>query len=184
MLQTRIKTCLIRHGIVALALLVALPARGQDLLNLLDSLTLPEIRRQAVQGNANAQYLVGVMYNRGWGVPEDFAEAVSWYCKAAEQGNARSQFHLGEIYDYGRSVAHDGAEAAKWYRKAAEQGYAAAQFALGARYANGEGVKQNYISAYAWLNLAAANAVENAAKARDERHCHVKCSNLDLVISV
>jgi len=34
-----------------------------------------------------AQFSLGVMYYKGHGVPENDAEAVKWYRKAAEQGN-------------------------------------------------------------------------------------------------
>ncbi len=44
-----------------------------------------EWRPLAKQGNANAQYNLGVMYNEGLGVPQDYAEGVRWYRKAAEQ---------------------------------------------------------------------------------------------------
>ena len=46
------------------------------------------LRPLAAQGNAAAQYLLGLMYGRGDGVPQDDAEAVKWYRLAAEQGLA------------------------------------------------------------------------------------------------
>ena len=45
--------------------------------------------QKAAQGDAEAQYNLGLMYDKGEGVPEDDAEAVRWYQKAAAQGNAR-----------------------------------------------------------------------------------------------
>ena len=33
----------------------------------------------AEQGNASAQYYLGVMYANGFGVPEDDKQAVKWY---------------------------------------------------------------------------------------------------------
>jgi len=39
-------------------------------------------------GNGRAQNMLGIMYSRGQGVRQDFAEAVKWYRKAAEQGLA------------------------------------------------------------------------------------------------
>ncbi len=50
-----------------------------------------EWRPLAEQGNAKAQFNLGVMYDRGLGVPQDYAEAVKWYRKAAEQGHAGAQ---------------------------------------------------------------------------------------------
>ena len=49
----------------------------------------------AAQGNAAAQYNLGVMYANGEGVPKDDAQAVQWYRKAAEQGDAKAQYKLG-----------------------------------------------------------------------------------------
>jgi len=48
-------------------------------------------RKSADQGNASAQYLLGVMYDGGRGVTENHSEAVRWYRKAADQGHAFAQ---------------------------------------------------------------------------------------------
>jgi TPR repeat protein len=37
-------------------------------------------------------------------VPQDYAEAVKWYRKAADQGNAVAQYDLGVMYDKGQGV--------------------------------------------------------------------------------
>ena len=44
--------------------------------------------KAAEQGNANAQYNLGVMYANGDGVTKDAVKAVEWYQKAAAQGYA------------------------------------------------------------------------------------------------
>ena len=49
---------------------------------------MKEWRPLAEQGNANAQYNLGVMYANGNGVPQDDVEAVKWYRLAADQGDA------------------------------------------------------------------------------------------------
>ena len=46
---------------------------------------LKEWKPLAEQGDAVAQYNLGLMYKNGWGVTQDYAEAVKWYRKAAEQ---------------------------------------------------------------------------------------------------
>ena len=55
-------------------------------------------RLAADQGDASAQYNLGVMYANGQGVPQNHAEAVKWYRLAADQGNASAQFNLGDMY--------------------------------------------------------------------------------------
>ena len=92
---------------------------------------LHELRPLAEQGHAPAQYHFGLMYEFGWGVPEDDAEAAEWHRKAAEQGHAEAQYYLGARYAFGMGVPKDDAEAVKWYRKAAQQGHTGAQGILG-----------------------------------------------------
>ena len=89
------------------------------------------LRSLAEQGNATAQFNLGVLYANGQGVPQDYQEALKWYRKAAEQGDADAQYNLGLLYDSGRGVPQNSEEAAKWYRKAAKQGHAGAQYNLG-----------------------------------------------------
>lgn len=112
-------------------------------------------RKAAEQGSADAQLSLGGMLYLGYGVAQDYEEAVSWYRKAAEQGNVYAQSNLGTMYHRGHGVAQDHGEAASWYRKAAEQGYADAQYALGKMYSVGQGVARNYGLAVSWLHKAA-----------------------------
>jgi TPR repeat protein len=54
-------------------------------------------RKAAEQGNAPAQYSLGVMYEDGRGVTKDESEAVKWYRKAAEQGDADAKDALKDL---------------------------------------------------------------------------------------
>ena len=62
-------------------------------------------RTAAEQGNASAQFELGLMYANGVGVPQDDAEAVKWYRLAAEQGYASAQLELGRMYANGAGRA-------------------------------------------------------------------------------
>ena len=77
-------------------------------------------RPLAGQGNAAAQYNLGVLYDNGQGVPRDKAEALKWYRLAAGQGLADAQFKLGALYETGQGVAQSDLEALQWYRLAAD----------------------------------------------------------------
>ena len=68
----------------------------------------------ADQGDAFAQYDLGLIYATGLGAPEDDVEAVRWFRLAAEQGIARAQFYLGGAYAYGEGVPEDDVEAVRW----------------------------------------------------------------------
>ena len=120
------------------------------------------LRKAAAQGDANAQYRLGLLYaGAGWtgpnryGVLQDFEEAVFWWKKAADQGNDQAQFSLGRAYTEGEGVPQDHVEAARWYRKAADQGGVEAQGLLGLAYATGMGVPQDYAEAARWYRKAA-----------------------------
>ena len=65
------------------------------------------------------------MYHEGKGVPQDSAEAVRWYRKAAEQGGAlrqAGQFALGYMYLIGEGVPQDPVLTHKWFNLAAAAG--------------------------------------------------------------
>ena len=60
--------------------------------------------RAASQGLANAQYQLGLLYERGEGVARDDAAAARWYRQAAQQGEVAAQTNLGLMYRDGRGV--------------------------------------------------------------------------------
>src|SRR5215471_2521483 len=83
-----------------------------------------ELLPLAQQGDAYAQVNLGVMYQQGQGVPQNYAEAVKWYQRAAEQGLAEAQNDLGTMYYNGQGVPQDYGQAMQWFRRAADQGHA------------------------------------------------------------
>ena len=117
---------------------------------------LKRLHTQAAQGDATAQYNLGVLYLKGHGVPQDYAKARQWWEKAAAQGDATAQTTLGILYDNGLGVPQDHAKARQWYEKAAAQGEAKAQSLLGFQYQTGLGVPQDYAKARQWWEKAAA----------------------------
>ncbi len=114
---------------------------------------LPLFRQ--VSDDNTAQNYLGIMFQRGYGVSQDYAEAVRWYRKSAEQGNEAAQCNLGFMYEKGFGVGQDYAEAVRWYRKSAEQGISRAQNNLGVMHRKGLGVGQDYAEAVRWFRKAA-----------------------------
>ena len=53
---------------------------------------------KAEQGDAIAQYNLGVIYSNGKGVKKSYKKAAFWLIKAAEQGNTDAQNNLGISY--------------------------------------------------------------------------------------
>ena len=116
---------------------------------------LREWRPLAEEGDARAQYYLGVMYANGEGVPENDRQAAYWFRKSARQGNSQSQYHLGILYANGEGVPEDDPQAVYWFRKSAKQGDARAQFNLGVIYEFGEGVPEDDRQAVNWYRQAA-----------------------------
>jgi ectoine hydroxylase-related dioxygenase (phytanoyl-CoA dioxygenase family) len=99
-----------------------------------------EYRFAAAQGNADAQFNLGLCYRLGDVVKKNDAEAVRWFRLAAVQGGALAQCNLGFSYYLGEGVEKDDAEAVRWFELAAAQGLAHAQHNLGFCYSTGAGV--------------------------------------------
>jgi cytoskeletal protein RodZ len=108
-------------------------------------------RWAAYQGNAKAQYSMGVVYENSG----NYAEAMRWFRKAADQGDADAQIRIGWLYYYGGDVAQDYAEAMRWFRKAADQGNASAEYSVGKLYEEGKGVAKDNAEAIRWYRMAA-----------------------------
>ena len=105
--------------------------------------------------NGDEQFSIGMLYVRGQGVPQDYAEAAKWIQQAAEKGHAEAQATLGAMFQLGRGVPQDYAQAAAWYRKAAKQGFMVAQLALGTLLSEGQGVPKDDAEAVMWWRRAA-----------------------------
>ena len=79
-------------------------------------------RLAAEQGLAEAQSSLGLSYNLGRGVPQDFKEAVKWFRLVAEQGLADAQKNLGWMYANGQGVIRNDVHAHMWFNISASQG--------------------------------------------------------------
>lgn len=116
-------------------------------------------KKLAEQGDAGAQNNLGHLYlgDVKGVVPQDLAEALNWYSKAAAQHHASAHFSIGMLHLFGMGVPRDEFEAFKWIRTSAEQGYEYAQYFLGNAYAKGWGevMAQDDAKAIYWMRRAA-----------------------------
>ena len=99
-------------SLVILAAFQSEPAEAQD---------IGSLQTAAEQGDANAQFNLGLRYDDGDGVPENDRKAARWYRMAAEQGHAAAQFDLGVMYANGEGVPKDYVKAYAWSNLAAAQ---------------------------------------------------------------
>lgn len=85
-----------------------------------DEMSAEWYRIAAEQGNAEAQWHLGICYENGFGVKKNKAKAFNLYCMAAKEGVGET--HVGECYRRGIGTTKDESEAIKWFRKAKEHG--------------------------------------------------------------
>jgi len=83
---------------------------------------IKEWKPLAEQGDASAQYNMGLIYEEGHGVIQDYMAANRWYKLAAEQGVANAQSNLGLLYYEGQGVIQDYILAHMWLNISASQG--------------------------------------------------------------
>ena len=76
-----------------------------------------EMRKAAEEGDAQAQSYLGVSYQTGQGVPQDYQEAVKWFRRAAIQNDTVAQCYLGFCFLSGQGVPQELGEAARWFRE-------------------------------------------------------------------
>ena len=134
------------------------------------------IRRFALEGNADKQFVMGIWHLNGVGVEQDeararellkgaaeagqreaeyevavrYAEGVDAYAlleRAGRQGLAKAQVELGRRLSEGKGCAIDEAAATTWFRKAAEQRYAPGLYEMARSYEEGIGVEENGLNA-------------------------------------
>lgn len=104
-MKNRMAACLLMLGLLVSGTSFAGFDEGLTAYNKGDFATaLKEWKPLADQGNAEAQFNLGVMYDNGQGVAQDYAQAVQWYRKSADQGDADAQNNLGVMYADGQGV--------------------------------------------------------------------------------
>jgi TPR repeat protein len=77
----------------------------------------------AEEGNAAAQYNLGLLFRYGKGRPVDLEVAADWCLKAADAGFVPAQYEMAKMYEEGEGVRKNVVQAHKYYKLAAEQRY-------------------------------------------------------------
>ena len=108
------------------------------------------LRKPAGEGDAEAQFQLGLAYLKGDGVKKDYKLALNWIRKAVAQEHVKAQGILGVMYELGYGVPKNIGEAKKWYLKSAEHGNPDAEFYLGNLYFS----LNDYSQAFDWWERA------------------------------
>lgn len=147
-----------RFVLALLSVLILLPAISQA-----DGLFDFQMKL-AKKGNVEAQYKVGEMYETGFGVKKDMAEASNWINKAAAQGHETAGFKL-LYWDLEKNGVNDtNKEKVEALKASAKADNPQAQYYMGKMLAYGVGVKKNTDKSIEWLNKAALVGVLEAER--------------------
>ncbi|MGE0642581.1 MAG: caspase family protein [Nitrospira sp.] len=99
----------------------------------------------AQRGDPDAQYYVGVLYEKGAEGQPNYAGAANWYRQAADRGNRRAAINLGRLYEQGLGVEKSDREARKWFAKANGTGDLGREGTIGGGQGQAESVQQELV---------------------------------------
>ena len=120
--------------------------------------------RNALQGNRDAQYSLGVAYFKGNGVKKNLDTALDWFIKAANSGHTSAMFNLGVAYWQGQGFKTNYSDAVYWWEKAAQLEDTASQYNLGLAFYLGRGTERSISKAEYWLSKAALKKHKEAQR--------------------
>ena len=113
-------------GLLLMITFTAAPARANSLRSARSAFSRGDYPRAvatltplALRGNAEAQAMLGYLYENGFGAPQAYDAAADLYTQAAIAGNPFAQAMLGLLYDKGHGVPLDVVIAYKWMNLAA-----------------------------------------------------------------
>ena len=131
-------------------------------------------QESARQGDATSALYLGVLYDTGIGVPQNYAQALAWYEQGAQDGSPTAMLNAGLMYDAGRGTVADPESAATWYERAAEGGNGRAEYNLARMYESGSGVAASRPRAVQFYRAAARHGVKAA---------HMRLRELGIVVA-
>jgi serine/threonine-protein kinase len=109
---------------------------------------------EAEAGTVSSMRLLAGMYDRGNGVKEDPAQALTWYRRAAPN-DAEAKFQVSDMLEKGRGAPRDARAALTALREAAAMGHQQATLTLAFRLETGGGINRDYEEAAIWYGRAA-----------------------------
>ena len=118
-------------------------------------LSLKWCRYACLQGDSDAQYLLGRMYEEGLGIKKNTDLSIKWKSCAAKKYHIKATISLGILYLWGDDeIEANKAKALKWFRRAASKKSSEGYYYMSYMYFKGEGVKKNFIKSYQYVLLA------------------------------
>jgi TPR repeat protein len=116
------------------------------------------------EDDPDSMYLLGLMFDRGAVLSQNYQEALRWYGLASALGQRDAMNSVGVMYALGHGVPQDASEALNWWTKAAGAGSVAALTNIATTYYNGlgaNGVIQMLPSGFGWQRIKARGCDEH-----------------------
>jgi hypothetical protein len=160
---------MLRPALLALSFLLVLsfPAaagfeEGRNAYNNKDwERTILELRPLAETGDDRAMLLIGNMYYYGYGVIQDYQEAMSLYRRAAaEKNNTDAMLAMAAMYTSAVGVDQNLNTAAQWFLRAAQLGdqtgaYFYATILFRGNKSATDDIKPDFYNSYKWFRICA-----------------------------
>ena len=121
----------------------------------------------AANGDAKANYNLGIMYREGLGVEKDDVQSLTHFIEAAENGHMLGNYAVGLAFLTGKGSDIDAEAAIHYLSEAALLGHAISPVEIGGLYFRGRLVEKNFVSAHFWWSLAQDRNAPNASKNLD-----------------
>ncbi len=102
----------------------------------------------AKAGHPQAEFILGTMNQNGWGMPQNYPQALSWYSLAGSHGSADGAYNAGVLTLNGRGTLPSATEAMKFFEMAARLDHAPALHNLGVLYAGGHGIDADAVKSF------------------------------------
>ena len=124
------------------------------------NVAVAKLRGLAENGDTQAQYALGYSYERGFGVPQDYAQSARWYRLAADKKHYWARINLGLLLARGRGLPQDKSKAKEWINLAAEQSGPKERYEIGLLFSGLDPVFDAAL-AFRWLHDAALHLQED-----------------------
>ena len=116
-----------------------------------------------LQKSSKQDYLsLGLSYETGEGVSQNFEKAVHFYRLAIDENNVQAIHNLGSLYNQGRGVLQNRQQALQLWQQASKLGNRFSSFNLGNAYLHGDGVAGDVSKALNFFYLSYEQGYEPA----------------------
>lgn len=144
----------VKYFIGLMLILLGVGQTSAQVAHIVSSESAETLLEKAKEGDARAQFRMGIAYMDGIGVKPNLRKSAKWFTASAVQDYGPAQYRLAQCLTYGIGVGTNLRAAAICYRKAAEKGIADAQYYYGLLLLYGIGIEQNESSALRWIKAA------------------------------